>query len=198
MKILLYFNIYYAFDNVFLYFSFTAAKLLSTMNINAGSLLLRESRLWLSMVDKRLAGRVSIRRPYYAEIQRCIPYDMFAVLKHVIRNAIADKDFNEPNCYVSSNKKAEVISFTSLCSLQKFLSMLSALSTREVKKFFSRKLTTAARSGHTLKLLVEENKDFGFFYKHSTGTLTLQFFYGEWNTHGFPRHNCTLRELSPQ
>ncbi|KAK3728366.1 hypothetical protein QZH41_008966, partial [Actinostola sp. cb2023] len=84
----------------------TAAKLVSTININAGSLLMKESRLWLKMIEKRLAGKVSIRRPYYAEIVRSIPYDIFAALNSVIRNA-DDESFKEPACYMSKNKKAE-------------------------------------------------------------------------------------------
>ncbi|KAK3746675.1 hypothetical protein QZH41_020589 [Actinostola sp. cb2023] len=84
----------------------TAAKLLSTININAGSLLMRESRLWLKMIEKRLAGKVSIRRPYYAEIVRSIPYDIFASMNCVIRNA-DDESFKEPACYMLENKKAE-------------------------------------------------------------------------------------------
>ena len=125
-----------------------------------------------------------------------IPNDIFAALKCVKRHA-EEQDFKEPSCYVSSYKKAEVISFTSLCSLKKFLSNLSALSTIEVKKFFSRKLTSTSRSGNQVKLLVEDTKDFGFFFKKSTGKLTIQFYYGEWNVHGFPRHDCAIRELSP-
>jgi hypothetical protein len=156
---------------------------------------MRESRLWLAMVEKRLAGKVSIRKPYFAEITRCIPYDIFAVINSVIRNA-DDEYFNEPACYISSNKKAEVISFTSLCSLQKLFSMLSGMSTKEVKKFFSRKLSSTSRSGNKVKLIVEETKDFVFFYKKHSGKLALQFHYGEWNSHGFPRHNCAMRELS--
>jgi len=146
---------------------------------------------------KRLAGRVSVRKPYYGEIHRSIPYDIFAVLRRIIRNA-GDGSFTEPACYMSmKNKKAEVISFTSLCSLQKFFTILSGMSTREVKKFFSRRLTSSPRSGNKVELLVQDTKDFGFMYKHSIGQLSIQFFYAEWNVHGFPKHNCTIRELSP-
>ncbi|KAK3718958.1 hypothetical protein QZH41_005940 [Actinostola sp. cb2023] len=43
----------------------TASQLLSKTNINAGTVLHRESRLWLRMIMNRLAGRVSVRKPYY-------------------------------------------------------------------------------------------------------------------------------------
>lgn len=148
---------------------------MSTININAGSLLTKESRMWLSLIEKRLAGRVSIRRPYYSEIQHSIPYDIFAALKYVIRNA-EEQDFQVPSCYVSSNKKAEVISFTSLGSVQKLFTLLSALCTREVKKFFSRTIKRGIRSGNRVKIIVEETKDFGFFYNKMKGQLDIQFF----------------------
>jgi len=128
------------------------------LTISASSTLYRESRLWLNFLQRRLAGRVSIKKPYYAEIHRNIPYDIFAVLSRVIRN-IDDGSFSEPDCITSKNRKAEVISFTSLCSLQKLFSLLSGMSTREVKKLFSRRLK-GRRDGHKVELIVSKTKDF--------------------------------------
>lgn len=180
----------------FLFSLHVAAKLLSITNINAGSLLMAETRSWLVMIDKRLAGKVSIRRPYQVELQRSIPYEIFATLKSIIKNA-DDAIFEEPSCYVKGNNKAEVISFTSLGSLLKLLSLLSALSTREVRKYLSRKLTSSTRAGNKVKVIVDDSRDFAFVYKKSACRLLVQFYYGEWNVQGFPRHNCKIAELSP-
>lgn len=138
------------------------------------------------MIDRRLAGRVSIRRPYYAEIHRSIPYDIFAVIKSIIRNA-DNVNFQEPSCYIRGNRKAEVISFTSIGPVIKFFSLLSAFRTIEVDKFFSRTLTSTKRSGHKVKVVVEDTKDFAFFYKKSNASLTIQYHYGEWNMRNFPQ-----------
>ena len=158
--------------------------------ISASSVLSGEARLWLKMIQRRMAGRVAIRRPYYGEIHRNIPYDMFAVIRHVLRNA-EDRSFCEPNCYMSRNGKAEVISFTSICSIQKLFSMLSGLSRKEVRTFFSRTLK-GSRTNHNVKMIVSPTKDFALVYKLNTGQLDVQFHYGEWNAYGFPRHNCLL------
>ena len=154
-----------------------------TRSLSAGSILDQESRLWLGAIHRRLAGRVAIRRPYYAEINRSIPYDIFATARQVLK----DLRHTEPDCYISSNRKAEVISFTSLCLLQEFLSCLSGMSKREVRKFFTRKLT-GVKCHHKVKLIVSDEKDFALVYKKSRGQLTIEFNYGEWNANGFPQH----------
>ena len=100
-----------------------------------------------------------------------------------------DPIFQEPHCYVSGNNKAEVISFTSLCSLVKLLSLLSALSARDVKKFFRRTLTVPTRTGHKVELIVDDSRDFAFFYKFSSSRLHIQYHYGEWNAGGSCRVN---------
>lgn len=101
------------------------------------------------------------------------------------------------DCCISTNRKAEVISFTSLGSLLKLLSLVSALSRRKVRKFFSRIITKTSRSGNRVELIVTESKDFGLMYRLNCSRLHIQFHYGEWNAEGFPRHNCEIAELSP-
>jgi hypothetical protein len=80
-----------------------------------------------------ISGRVAVRRPYHAKICRQIPYGIFKIARRVV-SGNRDGSFYEPRCYLRQNKKAEVICFTSLCSFQKFMSMISGLRTSEVKK----------------------------------------------------------------
>lgn len=163
---------------------------MSRSTFSAASILRRESTLWLELIQRRLAGRVSIMRPYYAEIHRSIPYDIFAVIRRVITN-VDEESFCEPLCYTSGNKKAEVISFTSLDSVEKLFSLLSGINIKDLKKSFSRKLK-GRRSGHKVELLVSEDKDFGFLYRKKSGQMDIQFHYAEWNAYGFPQHSCHL------
>ncbi|KAK3721850.1 hypothetical protein QZH41_008991, partial [Actinostola sp. cb2023] len=60
---------------------FQAATLrLSHRTLNVGSILYEESRMWLNGIHSRLAGKVGIRRPYFGEITRSIPYDIFLAI----------------------------------------------------------------------------------------------------------------------
>ena len=163
-----------------------AARRLCTRTLSAGSILANECSLWLDGIFRRLSGRLSIRKPYFAEITRSIPYDVFVTARQVL----GDFGATEPECYIASNRKCEVISLTSLDLLQKFFSCLSGINLREVKKYFTRKLTSGARFNHKVKVIVSKEKDFGFVYKKSKGQLFIQFNYGEWNANGFPQHRC--------
>ena len=55
-------------------------------NVNCGSILRSESRLWLEMVHRKLGGRPKIRNPYFGECKRDIPVDVFISLKSAIKN----------------------------------------------------------------------------------------------------------------
>jgi len=170
-------------------FNTIVATILSS-TITTGSVLDHEVRLWLKFIHRRLAGRVSLRRPYYAEVHRSIPYAVFHSLSLVIKQCL--DQFKEPLCYSARNKKGEVITFTSIGSLTSFFSLLTGLTQVEVGKFFARTLKGLKRNKHKVKLIVEETKDFAFVYQKGKGQMTLQFYYGEWNTHNYPQHPCPL------
>lgn len=163
-----------------------ASHHLCIRTLSAGSILFDESRLWLDGIYRRLSGRVSIRTPYKAEIVRSIPYGVFSTCHLVVR----DLRLHEPNVFIASNRKGEVISFTSLNSLIKFLSCISVLNAREIKKYFSRILSSVSRHNHKVAIIVSEEEDFAFVYNKNKGQLAVQFHYGEWNSNGFPRHRC--------
>jgi hypothetical protein len=73
-------------------------------SINAGAVFEGESLLWLRGIFRRLASRKSIRRPYYSEITRDIPKEMFLVLTRALKKADSPM-FKEPTCYITGNKK---------------------------------------------------------------------------------------------
>ena len=97
-------------------------------NVTAAVVLKREPVLLLAGISRRLAGR-SIRRPFYAEIRRDIPVEVFAALVRAIKNSTI-LELQTQNCYVKGNKKGEVISLTSLSILTKLFSWLSGKNVR--------------------------------------------------------------------
>lgn len=172
---------------------FTVASHLLSSTISAASVLQQESKLWLNQIYKRFSGRVSVRQPYRAEIRRSIPLALFEEITLLVRRSNLP-DFKEPFCFHGKNRKGEVISFTSLSSIQKLFQVLTAMGPRQVKWYFTRVLKCPTRNGHKVKLIVSEEKDFALLYKFSTGQFTIQFSYGEWNTYNHPQHPCQMED----
>ena len=169
------------------------SHILLSSNINADAVFKSESCLWLKGIHRRLVGRRNIRRPFYSEIRRDIPEQIFNVLVRAIKSSLLP-ELSEPNCCIAGNKKGKVISITSLSLLRTFLSWLSGKSVREVASCLERTLT-GRRKDHKTKVLVSSEKDFGLIYNFAKGQLTVQFHYGGWNSYGFPQHSCPLTPL---
>ena len=100
----------------------------------------------------------------------------------------ATPEYCEPFCFLGKNKNGEVISFTSLRLVVNFLVLLSGYTKDEVVMYFKRNLATGMRRGHKVHIITSDVKDFAFVYKHKQGKLVISFYFGEWNTSGFPQH----------
>ena len=136
-------------------------------------------------ISRRLGEKGSIRHPYYSEIHRDMPYDIFKVILKLTKSM---QGFCEPFCYQGSNKKADVISFTSLRLVNELLCLLSGVSEINLATYFKRTVG-GRRKGHKTSVIVSDVKDFAFIYKVKQGRLIIAFHYGEWNIHGFPQHS---------
>ena len=143
-------------------------RLLFGCKIDAGSVFRSESFIWLEGIYRRMAARRSIRRPYYSEIKRDIPKEIFLVLVQSIERH-KSQIFNPPNCYVARNKKAIVVSFTSIISVKNFL---SSLSSKDVTGYMERTLA-GYRKGHRVNVLVTDTKDFALTYYIRKGQLII-------------------------
>jgi hypothetical protein len=119
-------------------------KILQTTYINAACVLKHESQLWLAAIHRRLAGRRSVRHPYYAEFYRDIPVDLFTALSHSIKVS-NDPKLGEPMCYIKGNSKGEVVSLTDIHSLIYLLTSLSGKQQEEVAFYLKRMLGRAQK-----------------------------------------------------
>ena len=147
---------------------------LCSSTVNAAVIFRGESQLWLQRIHQKLAGKRSIRHPYYFEIRREIPAEMF----NILAQSLTTSEFREPYCYVAGNKKGKIIFFTFLPLLKQFLCSLSGKSVDEINQYFERKLN-GRRKDHKTKVLVSVMKDFAFAYSFAKGVLTVSFNYGE-------------------
>ncbi|CAB4044321.1 Hypothetical predicted protein, partial [Paramuricea clavata] len=86
------------------------------LNINTGKGFRGKSYLWLKAIHRRLAGRRNIRRPFFSQIRRDIPKEMFRCLVLAIKSCRRPL-FCDPNCYVVESKKMTVVSFQSMLAV---------------------------------------------------------------------------------
>ncbi|XP_046848907.1 uncharacterized protein LOC124442450 [Xenia sp. Carnegie-2017] len=86
--------------------------------------------------------------------------------------------FVAPFCYQVENKKAEVVSFTSMRLLNELLVFLFGLAKEDVAAYLRRSFS-GRRKGHTAAVIVTEVKDFVFMYKTRPGKLIIGFNYGK-------------------
>ena len=162
-----------------------AAKMLNSYPVYAGTIFYTESKLWLESIYRRLAGRHRVRNPFYAEITRDIPYGIFSILLRMMKGI---DGYCEPFVNFGRNKKAEVVSFTTLRPVKQLFSILSGKGETEVVSYFKRTLT-GKKCGCKVSVLASEEKDMAFMYKITKGQFVISYYFGEWNTHGFPQHN---------
>ena len=88
-------------------------------------------------------------------------------------------------------RKRQLYRFQSILAVKEFLISLSLLSMLVVLAYLERRLK-GNHKGHWTKLLVSETKDFVLIYHSNKGQFELGFHFREWNTLGFPQHNCQL------
>ena len=98
--------------------------MLTRYPIYPSSVLRHEADILLLAIS-RLGGKGSIRYPYYSEIQSGMPNDIFKVILKLTNSM---QGFCDLFCYGGSNKKAEVMSFTSLRFVTELLCLSSGVS----------------------------------------------------------------------
>ena len=143
-----------------------------------------ESKLWLTMINRRLRAKTSIRHPYRCEITRVIPFQVVSLMRDAIlhpRNNVSS------DVFPASNKKWLVVSFPSKQAVIVLLSMLSRQGVWNVESQLRKKLK--GRVSGRAEVITNVEKDFAFIYKVKTSELTITFHYGVWNKHGLPQHN---------
>ena len=160
-------------------------NILTCSSLNSAVIFREESRLWLAAIRRRLCSKRSAQNPFYTEITRDIPYDIFVVFRRVVQSL---PGFCAPFCYFGTNKKGEVVSFTNVRLVVELLSLLSGYSEEEVAGTYFKRNLTGIKSGHKVNVIVSESKDFAFFYKKRQGKFFIGFNFGEWNAHGYPQH----------
>ena len=164
--------------------SYEIRTLLATTTVSAKGVFQREGKLWLEAIHRRLGARKRMINPYFAEISRDLPRELFDFLVRILKSV---PQFKEPRCFCASNKKGTVLTFTIKALFRQFMSILTGFSEDRVDGFLKRTLK-GARSGNKVKVIVSEEQDLALVYKNRKGQLKISFHYGEWNNYGYPQH----------
>ena len=165
-----------------------SAGLLLSATINAGSLMAKEGKLWLDRIYRRLGGPCSIRRPYYAEVVRDIPHEIFSLVVRRFRNT---DGFVKPFFSFHKNVRVEVVSLLCVRLAKEFFAVVSGLPDEEVVTYFRRTLS-GLKTGHKVFLIVNDEKQLLLKYNFRSGHLNLCFHYGEWDKLGNPQHHYSV------
>ena len=159
-------------------------KVMLNVGINCGSIFKDESKLWLSRIYTRLAMKVSIRKPYQSEIVRNIPLEVFLSLKRAVEHTRNHEVAG--NLISEENRKCHIMAFTSESAVTSLLTMLSGLSEAEVQSHFRRKLSGRINGRAEV---INKEKEFSLVYKVNLNHCIIEFYYGVWNSAGFPLHH---------
>ena len=162
-----------------------ATRILACTTLNSSVIFREESRLWLAAIRRRLCSKRSAQNPFYTEITRDIPYDVFVIFRRVVQ---CMPGFCAPFCFIATNKKGEVVSFTNLRLVVELLAFLSGYSEEEIAGTYFKGNLNGTKSGHKVNVIATESKDFAFFYKKRQGKFFIGFNFGEWNAYGYPQH----------
>ena len=101
-------------------------RVLLNMDVNCGSVMASEGKLWLQKVRGRLAKNPSIRNPFEGEIVRTIPLEVFLCLKRAVQHSRSREIMDSVT--FNQNSKVHAISFSTKEAVVFFFSQLTGLS----------------------------------------------------------------------
>ena len=162
-----------------------ATRILASSTLNSSVIFREKSQLWPAAIRWRLCSKHSAQNPFYTEITRDIPYDVFVVFRRVVQSM---PGFCAPFCFIATHKKEEVVSFTNLRLVVELLALLSGYSEEEIAGTYFKRNLNGTKSGHKVNVIAMDSKDFAFFYKRRQGKFFIGFNLEEWSAHGYPQH----------
>ena len=135
-------------------------KILLNVSLNCGSVFKTESKFWLQKINYRLTGKPSIKTRTSVKIQRNITVELFHCLQRALQCS-RTKNITDHVTYEDS-KNHSAMSYASKEAVVVFLSLLSGIDERDIKKYFKRYLSGRVNGKATV--IVNTGKKFEFLY----------------------------------
>lgn len=151
--------------------------------VQSQGMVLRTLRKIHDKITRRLRSTPNLAKPWRDNFTIDVPREVFnVILCHIIQSNNIGHEFTETAAYIviAITEMREAVFIFDLMNLDGVLISRDDL----LKKRFGSSRETLERC----EVFVSQAKPFTVKYHKNTEVLSVHFYYGYWNQHGFPRH----------
>ena len=137
-----------------------------------------EVLMWVKCIKRRMLATPKARNPWYIEIKRDLPQEIFKHMKDAIKTGVSAFGVSVEDSIVKFTKKKRL-----LRDFSKFSGLTQSEIKTKMKKTFS-----GNRKNSKAEVLVDEKKPFTICYDQKRLQVTVKCHYGCWNEFGYGFH----------
>ena len=137
----------------------------------------RQALCWIKQFRRRMSPRCAVKHPWQVIVEDRLPRELFNVLDSLVNRT----NFG---LITMKTRKNCVFAFTVERRVRK---VFNDLTDQQLVKenFLARKI----KGNKRVEAIISEEKQFGIKYSYDKETITIDFYYGFWNEHGWPQHH---------
>ena len=139
-------------------------------------MLRRQAKGWMKQFLRRMSPRCSVKHPWQVIVEDKLPKELFNVLTAIVSRT------NFGVITVRTPKNC-VYAFTSKSRVRKVFCDLTDESLDNAS-FLKRKV----KGNKRVEAIINQDHQFGMKYSYNKEIVTIDFYYGYWNEHGWPQH----------
>ena len=139
-------------------------------------MLQRQAISWLKQFRRRMTTRCSVKHPWHIILEDKLPKELFGVFEE-----IASK--TNYGMITAKTKKNCVFAFTSRTRVRRMFCALTGQNLTDTS-FLKRVIKDEKR----VEAIINAEKQFGFKFNFQKEVITVDFYFGYWNDHGWPQH----------
>ena len=138
----------------------------------------REVLMWIKTIHRRMVASPRARNPWFIEIKRDLPQEIFCVIKDAVLSGISAFGVSVEDSVVKFNHKNRLYR-----DLSKFCCLTKCEIQNRLKKNFG-----ARHKDFKAEVLVDNNKPFLVTYDKRGMRVIVSCHYGCWNNFGYGFH----------
>ena len=136
----------------------------------------RQASFWLKQFRRRMVTKCSVKNPWHVILEDRLPKELFGVLEEVVSKT-------RYGLITVKTQKNCVFAFTSRIRVRRVFCALTDQNLTE-ESFLKRIIKGEKR----VEAIIDAEKQFGMKYNFDKEIITIDFYYGYWNDHGWPQH----------
>ena len=139
-------------------------------------MLQRQASFWLKQLRRRMATKCSVKNPWHVILEDRLPKELFGLLEEVVSKT-------RYGLITVKTQKNCVFAFTSRIRVRR---VFCALTDQNLTKesFLKRIIKEDKR----VEAIIDAEKQSGIRCNFDKEIITMDFYYGYWNDHGWPQH----------